>query len=115
MSRKLVTTTKITCDICNTAEAYEWSQCLGCGRDLCYDCRVTYQHAVSFSGSNDGYYCQACDLKFQAGGGDHLWAAYRRIQHIRAERKAFYERSETEGAAVEQTIRELRAKRGIRS
>jgi len=51
------------CDICEKEVAYA-SPCLICGKVLCYECKKTaateFHHAVYFSGSGDGLYCNEC-------------------------------------------------------
>lgn len=82
------------CDICGEEDNY-MQQCTGCGIHICNACEhdneaVSYQHAVSFSGSGDGFYCLDCDKKFKESKDNPLYNAYMHIQSLRAEHAAFY-------------------------
>lgn len=80
------------CDVCGKDDYV--TACMSCKIDHCYDCGQThgkrYAHAVHFSGSGDGYYCNTCDNKMTASGGDLLHASYRKIESMRNEEKAWY-------------------------
>lgn len=81
------------CDVCKSDDGYLRS-CDKCGRDFCFDCESQwmrkYSHSVHFGGSDDGYYCQDCDAESRASG-DLIHAAYRRIENLRHEEKAWYD------------------------
>ena len=78
------------CDICGK-ESMSWSVCMGCKKNICYDCQKThakkYRHGVNISGSGDGLYCLECDSKIDTP----KLRAYRQIEALRQEADAFYE------------------------
>lgn len=89
--KQRVTVEQVKCDFCG--KEADWSKCLGCGIDICYDCRKTkakeYPHAVYFSGSGDGIYCAECDARLRKSG-DKLHAAYLSIERLRNEQEGWY-------------------------
>ena len=89
--KQRVTVEQIKCDLCSKKEA--WNKCLGCGIDICYDCRKMkvkeYSHAVYFGGSEDGIYCFECDARLRKSG-DKLHAAYLVIERLRNEQNGWY-------------------------
>ncbi len=97
------------CDVCKEQSAHE--QCLGCGADTCYLCQKTsgvgYNHAVSFCGSGDGYYCHACDARLRESGKDKLHSAYMEIAAIREERQAFFKKSHEAADVAEEALKRL--------
>jgi len=95
------------CDACAKEDTYVYA-CKNCGTEHCYDCRETegkeYSHAINFSGSGDGYYCNKCDTELTRTKADKSHAAYRRIEALRNEAKAwgddFRKRSDQAEAAL---------------
>ena len=90
--KKQITIEQSFCDVCgNKSSGY--SQCISCGKDLCYDCKKThaieYAHAVHFQGSGDGLYCLDCDAKLLAAN-DKKHAAYLKIRQLRNEEMGWY-------------------------
>lgn len=109
MKRKA--TKEITiCDKCGK-EASLPQSCDTCGRDVCWDCRdeelAVYPHSVLFSGSNDGYYCRACDAKHRASGGDSRWNAYQAIRALRIEQDRWHEDFKTRREDAEARLQRL--------
>lgn len=76
------------CDFCNKENA--WYSCLGCKKDVCYECLETkgiwYYHGCFSQGSGDGFYCAECN---SINPGDALLEAYRTIRKLRAEYDSF--------------------------
>lgn len=95
------------CDCCET-EAY-LTACLNCGVEHCYECRAkygkTYEHAVHFSGSNDGYYCKKCDADLIEGPDTRQHKAYRKIEALRNEVKAWSSDFQFRAAKAEEEVR----------
>lgn len=89
---KVMETIEVTkCDFCGESS---WDSCLGCGKDICYDCygekrdkAVRYFHGCHVQGSGDGIYCKECDQKM---ADDPLHAAYVQIKNLRDESERFY-------------------------
>lgn len=56
---------------------------------MCYDCKkkhgVEYNHAVYFSGSNDGFYCKPCDATLACNRTDKRHNAYEAIVLLKEE------------------------------
>jgi len=81
------------CDFCGSDEMVH-DTCLGCGKDVCYECskRVgeDYHHAVGFSGSGDGYFCNDCNQN-PPKKLKKLHQLYKKIRALGLESKAFYE------------------------
>jgi len=77
------------CDFCGEES---WEQCLGCGKDICWECQrdgtkaKEYHHGVYVSGTSDGAYCLKCDAEMKAKG-DPVHAAYLSIEALREEAK----------------------------
>ena len=92
--KKIIEEEAIFCDRCEGRADFP-STCRHCGSQHCYSCRekhgVEYNHAVHFSGSDDGYYCNECDAELQASKSDALHCAYLAIMALRQESKAFSE------------------------
>ena len=86
-----VTRTTTTCDFCNSTES-TYEACANCGLDICYDCKKTkgveYKHAIYFSGSGDGFYCDRCHSELTAEPNP-LFIAYKKIQLLRLEMNSF--------------------------
>lgn len=91
MTQRQKTITVTVCDGCGKDCDYA-TKCLGCGKAFCYECRkiagVEYTHAVYFSGSGDGFYCNPCDARLSTNG-NALHSAYRAIKRLRDEAKAW--------------------------
>ena len=108
--KKKVTVEQTFCDVCGKEASY--SKCMGCGKDLCYECRkveaVEYKHGVHFSGSGDGLYCLKCD-KEKREGGDKLHLAYRKIEMLRNEATGFWTEFEKRTKEAENELKRLQA------
>lgn len=104
------------CDFCQEHEV-SYAKCLGCQKAVCYECRkarvTEFHHAVHFIGSEDGLYCSECVARL-TGTGEPLFEAYRSIEQLRAEAKAFYENIEARSKVAEAKLKELRNQRGLR-
>lgn len=109
------------CDWCG-GDAYEWTRCFGCGKDLCSEGvssssakphGVRYAHGVQFSGSGDGYYCLPCDMRLSEDKSDSLHQAYVAIRDIRDRNQRLYAELEAERKTVESLVTTERAKRGL--
>lgn len=101
---KQVTTTVACCDQCGST-AYR--KCDGgCGKDLCTSdkCHRVYQHAVYFSGSDDGNYCDECMEK----PADARRLAYETIGRLRDEHTAFHDDFRLRMEAAEARVKQLR-------
>ena len=114
MSIKSVTKQERRCDFCG-AEAYDFNACLGCGKDICWQCQekhgVKYVHGVHFSGSQDGWYCNECDSKLYAAN-DPLHAAYSKIAYLRREEKAWYDDFEFRKTKAEKELQSILSEKG---
>lgn len=95
------------CDKCGKEESYP-TVCMGCGTEMCYACQTKhgkrYSHAVYFSGTGDGFYCNSCDAKLTAAGNDKRHNAYLAIKLLKDELEAwtiaFRKRQEVAEAAA---------------
>lgn len=80
------------CDACAKEDTYVYA-CKNCGTEHCYECRETegkkYNHAVNFSGSGDGYYCNKCDARLTKTKENELHVAYCHVQSLRNEATAW--------------------------
>lgn len=117
--KKSVTEDRFYCDVCGE-EAYEWTKCFSCGKDLCpqsyFDSNpnphaVRYPHGVYTSGSDDGYYCIPCDIQLSESKADLLHQAYVAIRTIRDERERWYQEQKIRETKVEELVAQLLAKR----
>lgn len=99
------------CDVCGKDDYV--TACMGCGVDHCYDCSKTegktYPHAVHFSGSGDGYYCKTCDYELTVSGGNQPHAAYRKIESLRNEEKAWCADFRKRSDSAEEKLSAIRA------
>jgi len=95
------------CDVasCDAEDIYPIT-CINCGVVHCHDCRktqgVSYGRSVYINSSEDGYYCNACDLKLASQGDNELHNAYRRIASLKEEMKKWsdaFKRSADEAEA----------------
>lgn len=108
------------CDYCDK-DAYEWTVCLGCGKDICSplsgDVRphaIRYAHSVNFSGSGDGYYCTPCDVRLSESKSDPLHRAYVAIRAFRDEGEQVYTERKRQGESIDAEVVRLRTERGLR-
>jgi len=99
------------CDVCGKDDYV--TACMSCGVDHCYDCSKTegkkYPHAVNFSGSGDGYYCNTCDHEMAISGGNPLHAAYQKIESLRDETKAWFVDFKKRADSAEEWLSAIRA------
>jgi hypothetical protein len=97
------------CDVCGKEETYP-HKCLNCGKEICYKCAKTegieYKHSVWASGTGDGFYCNACDLKLKTTG-DKLHTAYRKIVSLRNEQDGFYKDFRERAEKAEADVKKL--------
>lgn len=111
--QKQVMKTVHVCDHCGSEECYGNDGCLGCGVEHCYECKKTegrvYNHAVSFSGSGDGYYCNVCDAKLTSDGTDKRHNAYREIAALRTEAQIWGEDFQRRQKVAEKALSSLAA------
>lgn len=74
------------CDNNCPNEAYNWDNCLGCGRIFCSTCKKIYctefHHAVYFQGSYDGLYCHKC-IADPTINTTKLFKAFAKIEQLR--------------------------------
>jgi len=96
------------CDECGSEECVHY-HCIGCGKDLCYDCAqnkklgVNYDCGVNFSSGSNGFFCQTCNIK----PPDHvkkILGMYKTIIHLRTEEKTFYTNWKERGKFIEGEI-----------
>lgn len=103
----------VYCDFCEKRPA-PYSQCLGCGKDICYECKKLYaqeySHGVNVGGSGDGVYCNECDLRLRKTG-DKLHEAYLAIRSLRDEQAGFYESLRSRQTLAEAKLASLQPKR----
>lgn len=80
------------CDKCGNEDSYP-TACMGCGTEMCNACQSKhgkrYSHAVYFSGTGDGFYCNPCDAKLAAAGNDKRYNAYLAIKSLKDELDAW--------------------------
>ena len=97
------------CDVCGK-DAYGYS-CLKCGIEHCWECSKKlgkiYHHAVSFSGSGDGYYCLNCDSLMRVERGNPLHNAYIQIENLRDEQNAYFKDFERRSKKAEEYLQSL--------
>lgn len=88
--------------------------CDKCGIDHCYDCKqtlgVTYPHAVFFTGSEDGYYCNTCDRILTKDGKNARFQAYQLIGRLRLEHDRFDEDFKRRREQAELALKKLQPK-----
>ena len=96
------------CDICNK-EAY--TTCLSCGKDYCNkheNIGVEYQHSINFGGSDDGFFCNECDIEITNNTKHPLYQlheSYKEIDSLRKKAKAYYDQLEKNGNEAEQKLK----------
>ena len=99
------------CDFCVSDEGC-YNKCLGCGKDVCYDCcktvGVRYESGVHSSGSGDGFYCHQCD---QLPAKTPIHSAYQEIRSLRMEGEGFYKDLRRRAEEVEERLRRLLGKK----
>ena len=99
------------CDACGKQEDYA-TECTSCGKHYCFDCAKThmkrYNHAVHFQGSSDGENCHDCDKKLRENG-DPKHAAYRKIDTLKQEQKAWWEDFDIRAKKAEAELKELQS------
>lgn len=114
--KTIVEEEKHLCDVCKKNEAYSWTACLGCGKDICYECRKIhakeYTHATWASGSGDGVYCNQCDERLRKDGTDKLYNAYAVIKSLRDESKGWGDAFEIRRKSAEAALNALQRRRG---
>ncbi len=76
------------CDKCDKEYPY-LNKCLNCNVEMCYDCvqkhGESYDHAVYFRGSGDGFYCKPCNQELKSIGKDKRYNAYLTIRLLQDE------------------------------
>lgn len=111
LEMKKTVTKEVTCCDCCEKEEY-LTTCMNCGIEHCYDCEKTegkkYVHAVNFSGSGDGYYCKKCDTDLISNRISPRHIAYRKIESLRNESKAWNENFRLRANEAEQEVAALR-------
>ena len=90
--KKIIEKEVTICDCCKKENYLD--KCLNCGVEHCHNCQKTqgviFNHAVNFSGSDDGYYCNQCNGELSRSKQDPLYNAYNKIKMLRDEAKKFY-------------------------
>lgn len=109
--KKEVIVLQSMCDFCGK-QSYQ--KCLGCGKDVCWECQKTegidFKHAVHFSGSGDGFYCQSC-LSDPKVIETPLLKAYKKIWSLRKESEIWWKEFDERTKAAEiklQLLREMK-------
>jgi len=106
--KKSITKEVVCCDKCGEEVGYS-NPCMECGIEMCYDCRkihgVEYNHAVHFSGSNDGLYCKPCDVKLTKSANDKRHNAYLAVKSLRDELKEWSDKFKKRQNAAEDLVR----------
>lgn len=100
----------VCCDKCYTEIGYS-NPCMSCGAELCYECKkkhgVEYNHAVYFSGSGDGFYCNPCDVKLTKSGKDKRHNAYLAVKSLRDELEAWSVNFKSRQLVAEDVVKRL--------
>lgn len=112
--KKEVTKTVEFCDACGKEYDYP-RHCLKCGRAFCYECSkeygIEYPHAVHFGGSDDGFYCKACDEELRKipdrSKTTKIHQAYLKISSLRLEYKRWYEELDVREKQAEAELKDL--------
>jgi hypothetical protein len=104
----------IFCDFCNQEAAHGLAiKCINCHKHACLNCNkesmTEYSHAVYFSGSDDGHYCNDCDSALT--GKDALHNAYVEIQKLKEERKKLFDNFDNRSKIAEALIKKLLSER----
>lgn len=108
---KTISKTVKFCDVCKE-EAGFVHICLKCGMEHCWNCfklrMIEYAHAVSFSGTGDGYYCKTCDAELkELGLPDPLHKAYWKIKLLRSEHKIIWKEIGQQSKEAESQLKTL--------
>lgn len=107
--KKTVTKEVTCCDCCEKEEHME--TCINCKVEHCYACSKTegkkYNHAVNFGGSSDGYYCRECDVELMSVRNNARHMAYRKIDSLRNEAKAWSDDFKLRADAAENELKAL--------
>ena len=113
MATKVIKKEVSFCDECGN-EVYVQAG-LGCGIEHCEKCRrrrgYEYKHAVPFSGTGDGYFCNKCD-KEPPEKVKELHQAYRRIQSLHNEEKKWHKTFEARVEVAESVLNALLVEEG---
>lgn len=113
--KKEVKKIELFCDFCGKIS---FEQCLNCGIDICWECQKTkakeYRHAVSFSGSGGGVYCNDCDAVLRKTANP-LHSAYLVVEALRNESSGWYLAFEKKSKEAESRLKELVEERKKRS
>jgi hypothetical protein len=108
--KKTIEKEVLFCDYCGNETQYS-EECMSCGKDMCYECSqkhgTSYSHAVYFSGSGDGFFCNPCDSELTAKGTDKRHSAYRAIQSLKLALKAEQENTKRRIELAESNLRRL--------
>mgnify|MGYP007037387226 CR=1 FL=1 len=103
---------EVTCCDCCKKEAEHLTACMNCGIEHCYDCTEMegkhYVRAVNYGGSGDGYYCKKCDIELMSNRSSPRHIAYRKIESLRNEAKAWNENFRLRANEAEQEVAALR-------
>jgi hypothetical protein len=95
------------CDVCNKEEDYI-SECLGCGKEFCFDCKdkhgYEYSYKVYFRGWGDGYYCNECIKGLTKSKESARFNAYLRIQELKEESESIYDEFKKKQEKAEKEI-----------
>ncbi len=95
------------CDKCGKEDSYPGA-CVCCGVEMCYECQrehgKSYNHAVYFQGSGDGFYCLPCDAKLTAEGKDKRHNAYRAVKSLKDELEAWHADFKRRQEAAEKAV-----------
>ena len=109
-----------SCDVCKKEDTL-CRKCLGCGKDLCYDCRkekgnaVEYPSMVNFDTSDTGVYCNSCDSQRKAGAiADPLHSAYLALFHYRTFLRSRYENDKLDQDRLETSLDKLIKERKLK-
>jgi len=109
MTTKTSTIEINVCDFCTDNEENCYHKCLCCGKDVCWNCEknggvgVGYSHGVHVVGSNDGWYCNKCNLNTD----DPLLDAYKNIDCLKREQDTWYDAFKIRKDAAEAKVKEL--------
>jgi hypothetical protein len=97
------------CDVCHK-EAF--ATCLCCGKDFCIEHEtkegIEYRHGLHIGGSDDGYFCNKCDIDITNDKKHPLYQlheSYKQIAHIREEEKAMFDAIQRKGDEAEAQLK----------
>lgn len=108
--KKIVSVEATICDTCGKSGALY--QCNACGKDFCYDCAnggagKKFPHGVHFSGSGDGFFCNACLATELPPEKSKLLMAYKKITALRHEEAGWYEDFQERSKTAENELQAL--------